>query len=79
MFLFVESGRCSGSQDDGYVFARSGRRLGYQEHRDTVLAANCKWRPKSSEGEQSVKCTSHGKWKDLDAAKLVPVQSKEVA
>eukprot|EP00658_Telonema_sp_P-2_P019983 TRINITY_DN17863_c0_g1_i2.p1 TRINITY_DN17863_c0_g1~~TRINITY_DN17863_c0_g1_i2.p1 ORF type:complete len:527 (+),score=130.53 TRINITY_DN17863_c0_g1_i2:168-1748(+) len=70
LFMLIESGRCTGSDDDGFVFAANPRRLSYGESRGSVLRADRSWRPSSESTVQEVECTAFSDWRTMEAACL---------
>ncbi len=70
IFLFLDPSRCAPSEEDGFVFSISKRRLEYGEARPLVCQVDPKWRQSAMEGTQIVKCTVPCKWVESSEVRL---------
>ncbi|KAG9090322.1 hypothetical protein FS749_000648 [Ceratobasidium sp. UAMH 11750] len=74
LYLFFAPSRGGSFDNDGFVIAKTTRRLEYGETRPVEMRLSAKWRPKSVE-EEAVKCTVGEKWAPAPL-KIKPASSK---
>ncbi|THG95090.1 hypothetical protein EW026_g6497 [Hermanssonia centrifuga] len=77
IFLFLDPSRCAPSEEDGFVFSISKRRLEYGEARPLICQVDPKWRQSAMEGTQIVKCTVPCKWVESSEVRLAPAPHRK--
>ena len=75
LYLFLDPDRIHQTTFDHFVFSTDKHRMDYGESRYTVARIDNDWRPSSNNGDETVSCSSYGRWIACKGAILAPFKS----